>query len=607
SDVTLASTCAIHHLPDQLATSRIDVFAAGRTYRHIVPGFVQDVLKTADRMVAGPLISGMRGGIEGSQVDLAGNLGQQSDHLLGVLGLVVDALEQGVFDGEHALLAQPGDIVTASAQHHGQRILLVDRHQLVAQLVVGRMQRQRQGDVDHLAQAVDHRRHTRGGKRHLALGNTVAEVVHHEIHGGDHVVEIEQRLTHAHHHHVGDGTVDLGRHAAERLVGDPHLADDLGGRQIAVESLLAGRAETAIQRTARLRGDAQRSAAVLRDIHGFDTAARSDAHHPFAGAVAGNVFADHFRSANFGRGLELFTQGLADVAHGIEVIDAKVVNPLHDLTGTKALLPDGLEEAFQLGLGQPQQIDFTGGGNHGIHLSLNSANARADFGFGEEVGDFASSGSFGVGAVNGVLVDGYGKVGANGARSSFFRVGGTHQLAVLGDGVLTFKYLDDDRTGGHEGDQIIEETADAVVGVEAGGFALAQLNHLGSDDAQDGHLEAGGDFAEDVLGDGGRLDDGEGAVQGHLKLQTDGLKQTSKPADYTRVRGRNIRAASSRSARGPTAKRRHAPAFTCSSTLPVRPLLSRLPGWLREPSRHHASDHPKSRGVRSPNDAARRN
>src|SRR5690606_2687187 len=47
-----------------------------------------------------------------------------------------------------------------------------------------------------------------------------------------------------------------------------------------------------------------------------------------------------------------------------------------------------------------------------------------------------------------------------------------------------------------------------------------------------------------------RLDDGEGALQGHLKLQTDGLKQTSKPADYTRVRGKNIRAASSRSARG---------------------------------------------------------
>src|SRR5690606_39582321 len=108
------------------------------------------------------------------------------------------------------------------------------------------------------------------------------------------------------------------------------------------------------------------------------------------------------------------------------------------------------------------------------------------------LGDFASGGSFGVGTVNGVLIDGYGEVGANGARSSFFRVGGTHQLTVLGDGVLTFQHLHDDRTGGHEGDQILEETALAVLGVETGGFALGQLNHLGSDDAQAGLLETGG-------------------------------------------------------------------------------------------------------------------
>src|SRR5690606_12374897 len=74
-------------------------------------------------------------------------------------------------------------------------------------------------------------------------------------------------------------------------------------------------------------------------IHGPVPAARSAAHQPFAGAVAGNVFAHHFRSANFGRGLDLFTRGLADVAHGIEVNDAEVVNPLDDLTGTKAVLP----------------------------------------------------------------------------------------------------------------------------------------------------------------------------------------------------------------------------------------------------------------------------
>src|SRR5690606_28548641 len=88
-------------------------------------------------------------------------------------------------------------------------------------------------------------------------------------------------------------------------------------------------------------------------------------------------------------------------------------------------------------------------------------------------------------------------------------------LAVLGDGIFTFQHLDDDRTGGHEGDQVLEEATLAVLGVETGGFALGQLPHLGGDDAQAGLFEAGGDFTDDVLGDGIRLDDGEGTLNGH--------------------------------------------------------------------------------------------
>jgi len=41
-----------------------------------------------------------------------------------------------------------------------------------------------------------------------------------------------------------------------------------------------------------------------------------------------------------------------------------MVNPLHHLTGAKTLLPDGLEETLQLRLGKPEQIHFTGRGNH---------------------------------------------------------------------------------------------------------------------------------------------------------------------------------------------------------------------------------------------------
>src|SRR3989344_266324 len=96
----------------------------------------------------------------------------------------------------------------------------------------------------------------------------------------------------------------------------------------------------AIQATACLGRNAQGAALALGNVHGLDAAAGRHAHHPLAGAVAGDVLADHFRTANFSNGLELLAQGLADVRHGVEIIDAKVVNPFHYLTGTETLLPD---------------------------------------------------------------------------------------------------------------------------------------------------------------------------------------------------------------------------------------------------------------------------
>ena len=117
--------------------------------------------------------------------------------------------------------------------------------------------------------------------------------------------------------------------------------------------------------------------------------------------------------------------------------------------------------------------------------------------------------------MDGVLVDGDGEVGADGTGVGFLRIGGAHQLAVLGDGVLAFQDLDYNRTGSHEGNQVLEERTLFVLGIEATGFTLGQLNHFSGDDAQAGFLEAGQDFADHVLGNGVRLDDGQGALQCH--------------------------------------------------------------------------------------------
>ncbi|MNE47851.1 hypothetical protein D3C80_1422770 [compost metagenome] len=133
--------------------------------------------------------------------------------------------------------------------------------------------------------------------------------------------------------------------------------------------MLAGGAETAVQGATGLRRDTQRATLALGDVHGLDAAAGRHAHHPFTGAVAGDVLADHFRTANLGNSLELFAQGLADIRHGVEIIDAKVVNPFHYLTGTETLLPDRVEEFFHFRLGQPQQVSFASRCRHGFTLT----------------------------------------------------------------------------------------------------------------------------------------------------------------------------------------------------------------------------------------------
>ena len=72
--------------------------------------------------------------------------------------------------------------------------------------------------------------------------------------GGQHPVEVEQRLTHAHEHDVRQPLPGRDQPARRR----PHLVDDLGHLEVAPEAELAGRTERAADRAAGLARDAQR-------------------------------------------------------------------------------------------------------------------------------------------------------------------------------------------------------------------------------------------------------------------------------------------------------------------------------------------------------------
>ena len=120
--------------------------------------------------------------------------------------------------------------------------------------------------------------------------------------------------------------------------------------------------------------------------------------------------------------------------------------------------------------------------------------------------------------MNSIGVDAFSEIGADGAGSGLLRIRGAHEFAILEDGVFAFENLNHDGAGGHKLDQIGKEGTFAMDGIEAFGFSLAQLAHLGGDDLETVRFKAGIDLADDVLGDGVRLDDGESALNSHFLL-----------------------------------------------------------------------------------------
>ena len=167
-----------------------------------------------------------------------------------LLDAVVDAGEHHVLD-EHLPPAQPA-VAAALGDDVLERVAVVDRHQLAAQRVGRRMQRQREPDrllhlVDEPAQS---RQPADGGDRRPAVGDAEIRQATRRL---EHVVEVEHRLAHPHEHDVVDR---LDAAEVERLV------EDLRRRQVAAEAHLTGRAERARQRAARLRRDADRAPSV---------------------------------------------------------------------------------------------------------------------------------------------------------------------------------------------------------------------------------------------------------------------------------------------------------------------------------------------------------
>src|SRR5207247_2409042 len=134
----------------------------------------------------------------------------------------------------------------------------------------------------------------------------------------------------------------------------------------------------------------------------------------------------------------------------------------------------------------------------------------------------------GVRPVDGVLLYGFAVLSACRAAIGLLRIGRSHHLAQMGDGVAAFQRGDVHGAGDHVLHQVAIEGPFAMHGVEALRLFLRETDFLQAQDREAFPLQAVDDLPEISFADRVRLDDGEGAVRhggadysGALELRND--------------------------------------------------------------------------------------
>ena len=166
-----------------------------------------------------------------------------------------------------------------------------------------------------------------------------------------------QWLAHAHHHDVGDHAV--GHVAGQALgfsdgvFGEPKLGDDLARGQVAAKTLMPRRAKTAAYRAARLTGNAQRIAILLRNENSFNRVAMAHIKQPFDRAVAALLLGEHLERRDVRDALELIAQGFGQITHLRKIVRALLMNPAIQLLGAEGFFTQPFAKN-----GQPVEIEI---------------------------------------------------------------------------------------------------------------------------------------------------------------------------------------------------------------------------------------------------------
>ena len=175
-----AALGAVLHLPGQLSARGVDVVAARLADRGDAARVLQRLLEPQDALARRHGELGARERVERDQVELARHVARQRDELGRVPRLVVHAVEHHVLE-RHEVARRALEIAQARGHQVGERVLAVDRHQPVAQRVVGRVQRHGERDRARVAQAVDQRHEAGRRQRDAPARQSVRVVVEHEL------------------------------------------------------------------------------------------------------------------------------------------------------------------------------------------------------------------------------------------------------------------------------------------------------------------------------------------------------------------------------------------------------------------------------------------
>ena len=73
----------------------------------------------------------------------------------------------------------------------------------------------------------------------MATAGKTVIVVHHDIHGWHHVIQVKQRLAHTHHYYVSNRLITGIAVTADNLRHTPYLADNFCHAQVSVKPLLS--------------------------------------------------------------------------------------------------------------------------------------------------------------------------------------------------------------------------------------------------------------------------------------------------------------------------------------------------------------------------------